>query len=185
MKRVFLFLSLVFGIGAMYGQEIIQLDEARLIYNPDAIEVNSDLGTVKCIVKENYIGEFSKNPIQFMKQNFDFKQFLSSVLDTKEFDEFVVTFNSKKGYLEAIYTNEGDLVQTLQRFNDKILPLDLRKQVYSSNQGWTMVSNKYIASGKKDRIDKEYYRIKLENGSKSKSIKLVPGATTIVGVVSN
>jgi len=169
----------------MYGQEIIQLDEARLNFNPDAIEVNTDLGTIKCIVKENYVGEFSKNPIQFMKQNFDFKEFLSAVLNAKEFDEYVVTFNSKKGYLEAIYTNEGEIVQTLQKFNDKVLPLDLRRQVYTSNQGWTMVSNKYVASGRNDKIDKEYYKIKMENGSKSKSIKVVPGATTIVVVVSN
>lgn len=185
MKRVILMLSLILGMSAMYGQEIIQLDEARLSFNPDAIVVNSDLGTVKCFVKENYVGEFSKNPIQFMKQNFDFKDFLSAVLNADEFDEYVVTFNSKKGYLEAIYTNEGDLVQTLQKFNDKILPLDLRRQVYTDNKGWTMVSNKYVASGKSDQIDKEYYRIKMKNGSKSKSIKIVPGATTIVGVVSN
>ncbi len=185
MKKVVLFLFLLVGMGAMQAQKVIQLGEAHVGYNPDAIIVDSDLNSVGFTVKENYIGEFSKNPIQFMKQNFDFKALLSSIQNADDFDEYLVTFKSTKGYLEAVYSKKGYLVQTQQVFKDKVLPLDLRKQVFTNYQGWTMASNKYIASGKLDRIDKEYYKIKLENGNKSRNIKVVPGATTIVSLVSN
>ena len=185
MKTRLLFLFLLLGMGAMQAQKVTQLGEVRVGYNPNAIVVNSDLNSVSFIVKESYKGEFSKNPIQFMKQNFDFNNFISALPNASEFDEFVVTFNSEKGYLEAIYTNEGKLVQTLQKFNDKVLPLDLRRHVFTNYQGWKMISNKYVASGKSDKIDKEYYKIKMDNGGKTKSIKVVPGATIVLSVVSN
>jgi hypothetical protein len=171
-------------MGAMQAQEVIQLGEARISYNPDAIVVNSDLNSVGFTVKENYIGEFTKNPIQFMKQNFDFKGLLSSVENKDDFDGFLVTFKSSKGYLEAVYTSEGELKRTHQRFVDKALPTIVRNQLYLENKGWTMASNKYIASGNSDRIDKEIYKIKLENGNKSRRVKIVPGVT-ILGVASN
>ncbi len=185
MKKVVLFLFLLIGMGAMQAQKVIQLREAHVGYNPDAIVVDSDLNSVGFTVKENYIGEFHKNPIQFMKHNFDFKALLSSIENADDFDKYLVTFKSAKGYLEAVYSKEGNLVQTQQVFKDKLLPLDLRRQVFNNYQGWTMVSNKYVASGKLDRIDKEYYKIKLENGNKSRNIKMVSGATSLVSLVSN
>jgi hypothetical protein len=185
MKKVVLILFLLVGMGAMQAQKVIQLGEAHVGYNPDAIVIDSDLNFAGFIVKENYLGEFSKNPILFMKQNFDCKAILSSVNNADDFDEYLVTFKSNKGYLEAVYTNEGNLVKTHQVFKDKLLPLDLRRQVFTNYQGWTMVSNKYVASGKLDRIDKEYYKIKLENGNKSRNIKIVPGATTVASLVNN
>ncbi len=184
MKTMLLFLFLLLSMGAMQAQKVIQLGEANISYNPDAIIVNSDLNSVAFTVKEKYSGEFSKNPIQFMKQNFNFQTLLSSVNNVDDFDEFLVTFKSKKGYLEATYDSEGELVNTYQRFSNKTPPLDISRQVYTQNQGWTMVSNKYVASGRSDRIDKEFYKIKLENGNQSKNIKVVPRSTTIEGLAS-
>jgi len=184
MKKVILFLFVLCGFATMHAQEVIQLDEARLNFNPDAITIESDLGIIRCEVAENYIGEFTENPIKFMTQNFDFKNFITAIINRDDFDEFLVTFKSAKGYLEAVYTNEGDLVETHQRFVDKVLPPAVRNQLYLENKGWTMVSNKYNASGKKDKIDKEVYKIKLANENKTRRVKIVPSAT-LVGMVSN
>ncbi len=184
MKKVILILFVLCGFASMQAQEVIQLDEARLNFNPDAVIVDSDLNSFRFIVKENYTGEFSQNPIEFMKQNFNFKGFLSAIVNADEFNEFTVTFTSRKGYLEAVYTNEGDLKGTRQKFVDKALPSIVRNQLYLENKGWTMVSNKYIASGNSDRVNNEVYKIKLENGNKSRRVKIVPGVT-ILGVASN
>tara|TARA_R100000935_G_C2831403_1_gene165300 strand:+ start:1716 stop:2270 length:555 start_codon:yes stop_codon:yes gene_type:complete len=184
MRTMLLSLFLLFTISAMQAQTVIQLGEARISYNPDAIIVNSNINSVGFTIKENYIGEFSKNPIQFMKQNFDFQELLSSIDNKDDFNGYLVTFRSTKGFLEANYTSEGKLKDTKQMFIDKALPNSLSKQLYSENAGWTMVSNKYLASGKEDRIDSEVYRIKLENGSKSRRVKLVPGAT-VLGIANN
>ncbi len=94
----------------MPAQKVIQSGEAPISYDPDAIIVNSDLYSVVFTVKENYIGEFYKNPIQFMKQNFDFKGLLSSLNSSDDFDEFLVTFKSKKGHLKATYNIDVELV---------------------------------------------------------------------------
>ncbi len=37
-----------------------------------------------------------------------------------------------------------------------------------------MVQNKYIASGKADRLDNEVYKIKIENGKQRQNIKIDP-----------
>lgn len=185
MKKLILFFVLLLGISTMQAQEVIQLDEARLNFNPDAVIVDADLNSFKCFVKENHVGEFSKNPIVFMKQNFDFKSFLSTVSNTDEFNEFVVTFNSNKGFLRAVYNKEGELMNTYQKFINKALPRDIRGQVYLQNKGWNMVSNKYVASGRSDKLDREVYKIKLENGKLSKKIKIVPSSAKIEGIVSN
>ncbi len=184
MKTMLLSVFLLFTIGAMQAQTVIQLGEARISYNPDAIVVNSDVSTFGFTIRENYIGEFSKNPIQFMKQNFDIDGLLTSIDNKDAFNGFLVTFRSAKGFLEANYTIEGELKDTKQMFVDKALPAILSKKLYSENIGWTMVSNKYLASGKGDRIDKEVYKIKLENGNKSRRVKIVPGAT-VVGIANN
>ena len=168
----------------MQSQEVIQLDEARVNSSLKAITIDSETGTIRCIVKEGYTGEFSENPIKFMKDRFDFKEFLSAIVNKDDFDEYLVTFNSSKGFLEAIYTNDGDLVQTYQRFQDIALPPSVRNQLYLENKGWTHVSNKYTASGKSDGLDRELYKIKLENGNKKRTVKIVPSAT-LVGLVSN
>ncbi len=182
MKRVILFLFVLCGIATMKAQEVIQLDEARINITLEEISIDSDLNSVKFIVNEAYTGEFHKNPIRFASEKFDFKAFLDAVTNKDEFDEYQVTFNTKKGFLEAIYTNEGEMASTYQKFQDIPLPSAVRNQVYLENKGWTMISNKYVASGRSDRIDREVYKIRLENGNKRKTVKIVP-STTLIGFV--
>jgi hypothetical protein len=184
MKKLVLFLFVLCGFISMRAQDVIQLDEARLTIDLEAVTVDSNLGEIRCIVKEDFIGEFSSNPIKFMNEKFDFKEFLSAVVNKDEIDEYTVTFNSSKGYLEALFTNEAELVQTHQSFKDILLPSSVRNQLYLENKGWTMVSNKYKASGKRDRIDKEVYKIRLENGNKKRTVKIVP-SSTLIGFVDN
>ncbi len=184
MKRVILLFFVLCGIATMKAQEVIQLDEARINFALDEITIDSDLNAVRISVKEAYTGEFHKNPIRFMNEKFDFNAFLEAVVNKQDFDEFLVTFTTSKGFLEALYTNEGEIVYNYQNFKDILLPPAVRNQLYVENKGWTMVSNKYVAVGKSDQIDKEVYRIRLENGNKRKSVKIVPSAT-LVGFVNN
>ncbi|WP_155827796.1 hypothetical protein [Gillisia sp. JM1] len=47
-----------------------------------------------------------------------------------------------------------------------------------------MASNKYGASGRFDRFDKEFYKIKLANNNKLKNKKVVSGSTSDAGLAS-
>lgn len=184
MKRVILLFFVLCGIATMKAQEVIQLDEARINFALDEITIDTELNSVRISVKEAYTGEFHENPIRFMKEKFDFNSFLDAVVNKEDFDEYLVTFNTRKGFLEALYSNDGELVRTYQIFKDIVLPPAVRNQLYNGNKGWTMISNKYVASGRSDRLDREVYKIRLENGNKRKSVKIVPSAT-LVGFVNN
>jgi len=174
---------LVGWISTSQAQQITELEEAKVKFAPNAVEFSSNLDNYNFIVKESFTGEFLKNPIAFMQSNFDINAFIASVAN--EYDEYLVTFKSSKGYLEATFDGEGNLEKTSQRFKDIVLPLNVRRELYKKHKGWTMVQNKYLASGKKDRIDNEVYKIKLVNGNKKQNVKIDPRDIGDSGVASN
>ncbi|TVZ28606.1 hypothetical protein JM83_3741 [Gillisia sp. Hel_I_86] len=173
MKTLIVLLLLVGLISTSQAQQITELEEAKVNFAPNAVKISSNLENHTFIVKESFAGEFIKNPIAFMKENFDIKTFITSI-DNDVYDEYLVTFKSSKGYLEASYDDDGTLLKTNQRFKDIVLPLKVRRALYKNHTGWTMVQNKYLASGNGDRIDKEVYKIKIENGNKKQHIRIDP-----------
>jgi len=184
MRTLIVLLLLVGFISTSQAQKITQLEEAKVSFAPKAIKISSNLDNYVFTVKENFAGEFIKNPMAFMQENFDINTFITSI-DNDDYEEFLVTFKSSKGYLEANYDKEGTLVKTSQSFKDIVLPLNVRRELYKNHTGWTMVQNKYLASGKGDRIDKEVYKIKIENGNKRQNIKIDPKVIGVSGVASN
>lgn len=167
--KTIIILLLLFGMSTVHAQKVIQLDAANLEYSPEKLVAGSEGSELYLLVKENYRNEFISNPIRFMENNFDL-----SMVDIGDFEEVEVKFLSTKGYLKATFNNDGKLLRTYQHFEDIVLPLAVRTQLFSENLGWTMVSNKYIAKGKENRINKELYKIKMENGKQSKRVTIEP-----------
>ncbi len=184
MKTLIVLLLLVGFISTSQAQEITELEEAKVSFAHNAVKVSSNLDEYTVTVKENFTGEFIKNPIAFMKENFDINDFIAAI-DNDKYEEYLVTFKSSKGYLEANYDKDGTLVKTTQRFKDIVLPLNVRRALYKNHKGWTMTQNKYLASGKSDRIDNEVYKIKLENGNKKQNVKIDPRDLRDSEVASN
>jgi len=181
MKNLIIYSLFLFFIVSVQAQEVTRLEATTVTFNPFVTDVISYLDNHAFIVKENVAGEFSKNPIGFMKENFDIQNFIS-FLDLKEsadlqkshYESYQVTFSSSKGFLDAKFSKDGKLEETSQNFKNILLPLNVRRELYTSYKGWNMVKNTYTASGKSDQIDKELYRIKLKNGNKSQTVKIVP-----------
>ncbi len=184
MRTLIVLLLLVGFISTSQAQQITELEEANVSYAPNAVKISSNLDSYTFTVKENFAGEFIKNPIAFMKENFDINAFIANI-DNDAYDEYLVTFKSSKGYLEASYDDDGTILKTSQRFKDIVLPLDVRRALYKNHKGWTMVQNKYMASGKGERIDREVYKIKLENGNKKQNVKIDPRDLRDSEVASN
>lgn len=172
MKQMVIVLLILWWIGNVEAQVVTQLEEARITYSP-GINLVSDLDYVDFQVKESYAGQFSKNPIRFVQENFNIKALLE-VLDTEDLDEIQVSFVNRNGFLKATFDKEGNLVKTVQKFKNISLPGDIREQVYKDNKGWSITRNIYVATGKGPMIQKEKYRIRLKNGSKNKNIKIIP-----------
>jgi len=176
-KLVILFLL----VGMTAGQaQIIQLEEARV--SAKNVKVKSD-GEIKFMVVENYNNEFLKNPIAFMKKNFDIKLVMDELKD-RNYDSYEVEFRNRKGHLTANFDKEGTLLRTVQDFKNIAVHLSVGRELVRNHKGWIMTKNHYLASGKGDLIEKEVYKITLRNGKDSKRVKIIPKSSSR-GLVSN
>lgn len=183
MKPMMILLLILCWIGNAEAQVVTQLEEARVTYSPE-VRIVTDLDNVEFKVKENYVGHFSENPVRFIKENFDIDELLETIV-TKDFEEIRVSFNNRKGQLIATFNKDGDLLETSQQFKDIVLPRNVRDELYHEHNGWTMVKNKYVASGKGYMIQKEKYRIRLNNGNQNKNITIIPAVPAGGRVASN
>ncbi|CAL65716.1 hypothetical protein [Christiangramia forsetii] len=179
-----LLLVAVTVVGHAQEQKITQLEEAKVGFAPLDAKITQIGDSFSYKVEEAYAGEFTKDAIGFMKANFDINNFITE-FEGDKYTSYLVTFRSKKGHLSANFNQEGELVKTYQKFKDIVLPLDVRREVYMTNKGWTMTSNKYIASGRGDLVEKEVYKIKLDNGNQKRSIKLNPRSVSRNSVAVN
>jgi len=185
MKNPFIYSLLLFCVVSVKAQEITQLEETNVTFQPYVTNVDSYIdNSFSVMVDENYAGEFSKNPIEFMKENFDIHSFISFLdqhksngLQKTDYEYYQVTFSTNKGDLVAKFSTDGELEETSQNFKNILVPSDIRRELYRSYKGWNMVKNNYTASGKSDQIVKELYRIKLKNGNRSQIVKIVPDRT--------
>lgn len=162
-------LCLMFWMSTAQAQKTIALDPATVNYSSPVILASSNDFNLDLEIREDYLYQFFYNPIKFVEENFDFHS-----LNLDDSEETEVRFITSKGYLKATYNQNGELVKTAQQFKNIILPRYIWNQVYKENEGWTMVNNKYTASGKTNKIDKEVYRIKLSDGKKMRKIKFSP-----------
>ena len=176
MKTLIFSLVLIIATTIGHAQQITELEEAKVGFSNFDSKVSRDGDSFSFNVEEAYTGEFSKDAIAFLKANFDIKSFIEE-LEDENYSSYLVTFKSADGFLSADYDREGNLVKTYQKFKDIALPLDVRREVYMANKGWTMTANKYIASGNGDLLEKEMYKIKLENGNQKRTMKLDPRAS--------
>lgn len=181
MKTVLIYSLLLFCVVSVNAQEITKLEETTVTFRPSETDVITYLDNHSFIVNENYAGEFSKNAIKFMKENLDIQNFISYLdqkkstgLQKSHYESYDVTLTSNKGYLNAKFSKDGELEETAQNFKNILLPLNVRRELYTSYKGWNMVKNTYTASGKSDQIDRELYRIKIKNGNRSQIVKIVP-----------
>ena len=164
-----LIISTVLVLFAGFSQaQIIELEEARVSFSPVSL---IDENSFSVSVLENYAGEFEKDPLVFMKNNFDIEEFISQLQD-EDYESYLVSFRSRKGELRAEFDKVGNLLATNLRFENILLPRDICHQLYRDHKGWTMVKNVHIASGKKDVVNKNFYRITMKNGKEKKNLKI-------------
>ncbi|MDR5590190.1 hypothetical protein [Christiangramia sp. SM2212] len=181
MKKLITLILVAGWVLTSYSQEIIQLDETRVNFDPTAEIVFEDYANGIVKVKEKYQTQFQSDAIAFMKENFDISKFLDAQDGLS--GDIVVTARSSKGYLMATYNEDGEIIKNYQKFKDIALPYDIRNQLFSSHQGWTMTSNKYIASGNGEQLDNQKYLVRLERGGEKTKVKLAPSAS-VRGVAS-
>ncbi|WP_026914871.1 hypothetical protein [Christiangramia portivictoriae] len=183
MKTLFISVLLI-AVTAFGNAQEIELDEAEVRLETNKAKFVRTGDGFTYAVSEKSSGEFEKNPMAFMKSNLDINAMLEE-LASENFVSYQVTFRSDKGYLSAEFDKNGVLQRTSQKFRNIVLPAELRTELYNSNKGWSVISNNYIASGKGDLVNKEMYKIKLENANQKRTVKLDPRTLSSVSVASN
>lgn len=172
MKTLVIF-AIVWCCAFSLQAQVTQLDEARVKASPIMLAETSTPDEFRYIVKDGYAADFTKDPLAFVKQNFDIHSFIATVKD-RNYDSYLVSFSTSKGTLQANYSKEGELERTSQKFTNVFLPEAVRNELFRQTKGWSMVKNTYTASGNGDLKEKESYRIKVKNGNKSKIVKINP-----------
>lgn len=184
MKTLIVFLLIACGWFAGQAQVVTQLEETKVEFTPFTVIPTSNWDTYEIVVKESYTGQFSKDALKFVKENFNAREVIKFINDPN-YDTYLVSFRSRKGYLEAAYNEDGEMKYSYQTFKNVVLPLEIRRQVYTNYKGWNMVNNKYVASGNGDKLDREIYRIILKKDNKRQNIKIIPSRIGSDRVVSN
>ncbi|UJH92052.1 hypothetical protein LZ575_05455 [Antarcticibacterium sp. 1MA-6-2] len=184
MKTLVIFLFLGFSALITNAQGVIELNEARVDYNPVFTQVTHKGNTFTAQIKESYLGQFEKDPMAFMKENFNVNQLIAQT-NNKDFDAYIVSFRSRKGELKVNYDKEGNIVNAYQRFKNVSLPQAVAQQLFRENKGWSMVKNVHVAFGRNGEVDKDFYRITMENGKDRKKVKLDTKEARELGVAGN
>ncbi|QYA26511.1 hypothetical protein G3I01_13710 [Gramella sp. MT6] len=182
MKKIITFILVAGWVLNSYSQEVIQLEETTLHYEPTGQIVFEDYANGIVKVKENYQKQFQSNAIAFINENFDLLRFREES-GNKDGDIYI-TVKSSNGQLNAMYNDKNELVKTFQKFKNVPLPFDVRNQIYTNYLGWTLTEDKYIASGLKGNIDNEKYIVYLEKGNQREKLKVIPARSSVTGVAS-
>lgn len=170
--KTMIILLMLFLFGNAHAQKVTQLGEVRIINSPE-MKFSSNLDKLEVKIKENYAGQFSQDPIKFLKENFKIEDLIGS-LEPGTYDQYDVTFKSRKGYLLASFDKNGELVRTYQKFKNIALPNELSKELYQNYKGYSITKNKYIASGMGYTINRHHYILTMQNGNDKQKVKLTP-----------
>lgn len=167
--------SLIFGMFLLgfiaAGNSQILLEEAKVEYRPETLKVNPTTKSLVAKISEKVAGEFQQDPLSFMKTNFDSKKFIEDNrnLNLSNFEVFI---QSRKGYLHAFFDNKGNLISSRQKFTNVVLPQNAQMELHRLHEGAVVRGNNYFAHSKGWDITKEYYKVKIREGNKTKNLRI-------------
>ncbi|HEY9185670.1 MAG TPA: hypothetical protein VIM94_10115 [Salegentibacter sp.] len=172
MKKLIFSIVLMGIVFSSYAQTVIPLDEVTMELSSEALKLNPDSQSLIVKLPEKYTGHFSENPLRFVRENFDIQKFIVANRDS-DYDHFDVYFKTNKGDLKVRFNKKGDLLSSYQVFKNVKMPYATAVSILKQNPNYSIIGNKHIASSKNSwTLNKEYYKIKLKNGSKNKNIKI-------------
>ena len=99
-------------------------------------------------------------------------EFLLYKLDDecKNFNEYLVTLENKKGSLIATYNENGILMRVSEKYVNVELPREVINSVYLSYPEWTITKSKFEYSQQKGEVLKKTYHLKLKKDNKTQNI---------------
>ena len=90
--------------------------------------------------------------------------------ECKNFDEYLVTLENKKGSLVATYNERGALMSVSEKYVNVELPREVINSVYLSYPEWTITKSKFEYSQQNGQILKRAYHLKLKKDNKIQNL---------------
>ncbi len=151
----------------------------------DSVVINDQYSVVKKDKKAfitkalnfNYLSNIKANEASFIVAqlqwevaNFDIKT--SSVYDNSEAATYNVVFKNNQGKIVATYNNEGKILSTVEKYEDVVIPVNLRIAISKQFPGWAFQSNTYLISYKENKGVSKKYKIQIKKGNHKKTLSV-------------
>lgn len=153
------------------GHSQILLEETKVDYRPETLELDPVSNTLVLQIPEMSYRAFEKDPLAFVKDQFDIQKVIKDN-GKRKYNSYQVDFRSTKGHLFANFDNRGKLISSFQKFRNVKLPQEARLQILQKYRDAVILDNRYIASSKGWEIQKEYYKVKIKDGDKTRRLKI-------------
>lgn len=171
MKTLMISVMLGLTVWMLNAQQVTKLNEARLFYTPQTAKMSQQGNSYVLKIPNAKNGQFAKDPIGFMNDNFNIHEFIKEVAH-ENYDFYEVTFQSSHGNLIANFNRHGDLLRTSEKFVNVALPAEIRNEIYSKYKGWTLVGTKYTSRTKGEILASANYKVHLQNGREKQDLKI-------------
>ena len=96
---------------------------------------------------------------------------ISQMFDSRS-EPFEAVFRSTKGSVIVTYDNSGEILSSLEKFKDVILPESIKRYVLKKYPNWSLLNDTYFVSYKKGENIKKSYKIKIGKDNLKKNLKL-------------
>ncbi|MGB5499805.1 MAG: nicotinate-nucleotide adenylyltransferase, partial [Maribacter sp.] len=89
-----------------------------------------------------------------------------------DYDFYTVSFIIPEGKIVAAYNPEGEIIRTIERFEDIKLPPAVRDAVAERFPKWEIVNDVYRVTYNQKKGANKSYKLKLKNGDKTMRVKV-------------
>ena len=89
-----------------------------------------------------------------------------------DFGFYYVSFYIPEGKIVAAYNAKGEIIRTIERFEDIKLPAAVRSAVGERFPNWVIVNDVYRVTYNHTKGADKSYKIKLKNGDKTMRVKI-------------
>jgi len=89
-----------------------------------------------------------------------------------DYDFYTVSFYIPEGKIVAAYNPEGQIIRTIERFENIKLPTAVRNAVAERFPNWTIVKDAYRVTYNQNKGANKSYKLKLKNGDKTMRVKI-------------
>ena len=111
-------------------------------------------------------------PVQMLERKVAAFNLEDSEFYQDDMDFYYVSFYIPEGKIVAAYNPEGEILRTIERFEDVKLPTAVRDAVAERFPNWTIVNDVYKVTYNQKKGANKSYKIKLKNGDKVMRVKI-------------